>query len=263
MSPLPTLTVGMRTVDRTRLGGTENYLAATLAAFSPADRATIILGYGAADWRYLLNLLAGGNYRLAPVPEATPSANTLALYTLQGALAADPSADYLLFLEDDLAPCADFFGSVRRWLADHPRTQTDPLCTFYTPYVETATHAPAWEYPLLKYYASCAVAIHRSHWPHLLDCLPWLIDWTTGQHFDLLLKVWAQIRCPAVTTVLGAAPDFVDHVGHQSSLGCQEVRRSFSWRGADWTYRGVTDSVRTSGTASTPSTSTRTVQETP
>ena len=245
---LPTLSVTMRTADRGRptpgrtLGGGPNYLAGTLDRLH-ADGADprLLLCASHPDTAWLDPAVDPWRSRLRlDVPTVARTANENGLAQVRAGLTRDPQADWILILEDDLAFCADFLGSVRRWLAavDRPDRSVYRLFGFR---VRPTRGALAYDDPsiLTGLCGTQAVALRRAD---AADFLTWatanLAAWGAARGnvalaFDKLIGSWSRARWPGRPAVM-ASPMLVAHLGDISSLHRRAIRYDQYFAGVDY-----------------------------
>lgn len=169
------------------------------------------------------------------VPEKVLTRNENGLALLQ----AMPKCDWVVHLEDDLAFCKDFLGSVERWLAKHANhRKVYTFCVFKgTP---PAT-VEAWDQPRTSY-GCMAVAMRykdvKDFASYVKFELPkWRLTMSDGWRksgFDMLMRKWA--REPFVASY----PSFAQHVGDESlthAFRNRPIMRSPHFAGVDWSYR--------------------------
>lgn len=221
---------------------------------APTDIAIAIKTHPRAGVNYLHATLAnlaracGGDL---PGPLAISDGSGLTLH--QNAahairLGVDANRPWVLVLEDDLDFCADFLGSVARWLGEHEDPRY-PMYVFGANYEQIerrwARGATSWEYPCSAFYGAQALCWRREEAQHLIG---WLGD---DPHYngvrdhghDLLLQRWGKERWEARGSgerppfFLASCPSFVDHVGEQSGIGNRFFRFG-SWQGREWSYSG-------------------------
>lgn len=157
-------------------------------------------------------------------------------------LGADTGAPWVLFLEDDIDVCADFFDSVGAWLDDHARDDRR-VYAFGANYgwIEEATAAgcTAANYPIGKFYGTQAFALRSED---ALSLSAYLVahcyDRTDdGTAYDLLMADWARQTWPEIGHFLASCPSFVDHIGRTSSIRPRPETHTFpSWPGREWSY---------------------------
>ena len=159
-----------------------------------------------------------------PEKKLTRTANGLA--SLRAV--AGEACDWVLLLEDDLAFCADFVGSVERWLEAHARPDRNVHQFFGFHRVPPGKPA-AFDVSLVKLRAAEAVALrkvdaiallawgeaHRTTWRRLE---PWgATNAPPGEGWDKLIATWALLTYPK-RPGLASHPHFVRHIGKESSL---------------------------------------------
>lgn len=151
-------------------------------------------------------------------------------------------APWVLFLEDDIDVCADFFDSVGAWLDDHAR-EDRRLCAFGAAYgwVEEAMAEgrAAADYPITQFYGTQALALRSKD---ALSLSAYLVEHCydrtdDGTAYDLLMADWAQRTWPEIRHFLASAPSFVEHVGRTSAIRPRPETHTFpSWPGREWSY---------------------------
>lgn len=155
--------------------------------------------------------------------------------------------DWILLLEDDLQFCADFLGSVERWLAKHARKQRH-LYRFFG-FAVPPGRVAAYDCRLERLRGSQAQALRVAD---ALDFLAWgrahLHDWhqqtpwgrvltDPWRGFDKFLATWALSRWPHEPGLI-SHPHFVRHVGMQSGLHGRTVANDREFAGTHWSYQG-------------------------
>lgn len=239
------LTITIRTADRTPK---KNYLGGTVRSLIAggvlANRIHVFSTSPDTDWivGQLPECPPVVVYR--PVEKRNPNQNGVAQVE---ALDYQP-ADWLLMLEDDIRVCADFEGSVLRWLGRHSRPDVHVYrfcafggCKFRKPEVSG--------YPLREQRGSQAIALradeardfakwstenHTCWRPHRA---PFQNQRTNG--FDKLVGYWALSRWPEQRIGLVSRPMFVHHIGKQSLLHERTVTNELYFAGERWSYRGA------------------------
>lgn len=201
-------------------------------------------------------------------PKPTPSRQQNGARAIRAAAGRD--AEWVIKLEDDIDVCADFLGSLSRWLDDNERNSRDvPMYTlgvtldtisgsrYRTP--GESVLGPGESFPRVReilkgtggkarairvavgtFWGAQAILLRRDHARHLEA---WLGDdpfYDDGREHhrarghDLLLQRWA-VSLGAVH--FGAAvPSFVQHIGRQSTIANPFFE--FPWPGPDWSYAG-------------------------
>lgn len=243
----------MITVDRSP---GQNYLAETLAnlvrgGLLTSERLSHLVvadsGPGCAFSAAALEPLA-----VAPVPPwrgnilTLPGARYCANENVARALHAGVhhGAPWVLFLEDDIDVCADFFDSVGAWLDDHARDDRR-IYVFGANYPEvseaTARGETSWDYRVNKFYGTQALALRSED---ALSLSTYLVEHCydraeDGTAYDLLMADWSQQRWPEIHHFLASAPSFVEHIGRKSLIRPRpETHRFPSWPGREWRYEG-------------------------
>lgn len=147
-------------------------------------------------------------------------------------LSQAPPCDWVLALEDDLRPCADFLGSASRWIEVHMAAHR--LATFFavsvTPQMVSAAQRQesSVPVPMPKWNSSVAVAMR---WEDARACGRWVLDhaptwrvgpgfesWATHRGSDKMLAAWHQEAYPDLPDGLASVPCLVQHEGRVSSL---------------------------------------------
>lgn len=152
-------------------------------------------------------------------------------------LTAEAPVDFVLFLEDDLDFCADFVGSVARWL-NNWATSSYPLFAFGAAY--DMGKDPIWLYPINKFYGTQALAMlphnARSAGHYLMQNHP-VNGVTAPGAYDLMLHDWARANFPQAAFFAASNPSFVQHLGaNRSSLRDSGSGPTFPFAGTDWQY---------------------------
>lgn len=238
------LLVTIRTADRSPK---KNYLGRTV-------RALLEQGYEPhiyptdADMRWL-NVELEGFPQLSVHPpwyRSTPNENGIRQVSLLDTVVAD----WLLMLEDDIEVCADFIGSVSRWLTDH----ADPAIHVYRlhalPQTPLKRIGPAAALaPLREMRGSQAVALraedarlfaawataHPKDWrPKSAPFQQW-----PDRGFDKLIGYWALQQWPDQPDGLVSLPMLVNHLGRESMLHTHGLRNDAHFAGASWRYQGT------------------------
>ena len=143
--------------------------------------------------------------------------------------------EWVLFLEDDIDVCANFFDSVAKWLDRYG--SRSPISIFGS-VVANTTHEIA-QVPLNKFYGTQAFAV-RSH--DALSISAYLeahcYDLSeNGVNYDLLISRWAREEYPDTTHFSVSCPSFVQHIGRSSVIEPRPVTHTFpSFQGHDWSY---------------------------
>jgi hypothetical protein len=178
------------------------------------------------------------------LPAERRSLNANASRALQLVTAED--VDFVLMMQDDIDVCADFAGSVRRWLADHhdDRWLLYSFGTTWPPIQEAALAGRASApYPINQFFGTQCYALSMQRSRQLEEWFerswPKLSSDAKGRNVydDILLHRWAAETDHAATHFLASAPSLVQHVGDVSSI--QNKPFTFpSWPGRQWSYEG-------------------------
>lgn len=151
-------------------------------------------------------------------------------------------APWVLFLEDDIDVCADFFDGVGAWLDDHAREdrRVYPLGANYG-WVREAMELgrSAVDYPVSDFYGTQAFAIRSEDAADLsryliAHCYDRADD---GTAYDLLIADWHAQRYPEIGHFLTPAPSFIQHIGRSSVIRPRPETHVFpTWPGRAWSY---------------------------
>lgn len=240
------LLIGMTTADR---APGPNYVGPTLAALHRSSALSpdqVHVFASAPDVTWLRRELAEQSSLLdmavcslhVPDRPLTRNENGIALMT------GLPECDWVLHLEDDVAFCHDFVGSVERWLTAHARDDRRGYF-FYCGWGRLVDQGEVFDYPIAKSNWIQAVALRYAdavdfgQWAH--QQLPtWRRGWSDRWRlsgFDELLKIWAKTRYPTIDHWLATYPCFVQHMGRESLVHKGRPHRSTpAFAGEDWTY---------------------------
>jgi hypothetical protein len=240
------LAVTMRTANR---APKRNYLRSTLLGLqrSGADLTTLHLCLTDPRAAWLDAELAHLPRPVVHVPEKRIGANENGLSCVAAGLTTD--AEMILILEDDLAVCADFLGSLSRWLDRHARPDRHVYrCFGFT--TPPKARPAAYDWPLEGLRGSQAIVLWRDEaqdflaWgsAHLLTWVP-LAPWgrkfphvtDPTVAFDKFVATWALRTWPGVPGVM-SHPYFLKHIGDQSSLHAFGVRNDAPFAGETWAY---------------------------
>ncbi len=149
---------------------------------------------------------------------------------------------WVLFLEDDIVVCANFFDSVAAWLDKHAREDRRVYafgCAY--PQVEAGfeLYKESWNYPIQGFYGTQCFAIRSN------DALS-LSKYLTahcydrnkqGTQYDLLMHDWSKEEYPHIDHFLASCPSFVDHIGMESVINPRANVHTFpSFPGEEWSY---------------------------
>lgn len=173
-----------------------------------------------------------------PDHRCTPNENGIRQYRVD---VFNPGA-WIVMLEDDLEVCADFYGSVERWLADHD----DPAIHVYRLFALPGTplrrvgRAAALA-PLREMRGSQAIALRL--WD-ALTFAAWATDhpknWRPkdapfqdrpDRGFDKLIGYWALQQWPDQPNGLVSLPMLVNHIGRESVLHSHGLRNDAQFAG--------------------------------
>jgi SAM-dependent methyltransferase len=238
VDPLPRVAIAMRTANR---APKPNYVGGTIRRLlaQGIDPASIHLCATHPDTRWLERELQGAAVTLhIPERPLTPNENGLA----QIRVLTESAADWVLLLEDDLGFCADFLGSVQRWIVKAARPDRHVYRLFgfgLRPPKNKAIVAYDWK--LQGLCGSQAVLLRMED---AQDFLGWadanLETWggfrgNAKIAFDKLLASWALHRWPTEPGVV-SHPLFVQHVGDVSSLHPRAIRMDNLFAGAGWRF---------------------------
>lgn len=236
--PPPRIAITMRTADR---APHPNYVGGTIARLiaQGLDPSAIHLCPTAPEIGWLEQELHGTPVTLhTPATRRTPNENGLAQIRV-----LDPRLyDWVLLLEDDLAFCADFLGSVQRWItkAARPDRQVYRLFTFRNR-PPTSRTVYAYDWPLKNMCGTQAVLLRMAE---ARDFLEWgdrnLETWGGFRGnpriaFDKLMAAWALATWPDRPGVL-SHPMFVQHIGDISSLHPAAMRMDAQFAGTRWSF---------------------------
>lgn len=178
-----------------------------------------------------------------PIPLLTSEINRLTLHQNAARsihLAAEAGAEWAMVIEDDIDFCADFLGSVLRWVHDVERTgEVFPMYVLGANYAQIEAARMQghifWHYPPKAFYGNQALMWRTSVAKKLVE---WLgpdpnYNGVRDHGHDLLLGKWGLLQSPAC--FCASAPSFVQHIGETSGIG----NKSFhfpTWPGREWKY---------------------------
>ncbi len=156
---------------------------------------------------------------------------------------ASKGQKWVLFLEDDIDVCDDFYNSVSKWLEDHER-EDRKVYSFSVPHqAMNACRGTSWNYPINQFCCTQAFAIRSEDATSLSE---WLTDHpdftgpdgrTSTGAYDLSMREWAKTKWPDIDYFLASNPSFVQHVGAVSELtpGRDTITMP-TWQGQSWSY---------------------------
>jgi len=236
----PRIAITMRTADRSP---NPNYVGGTIRRLlaQGIDAASIHLCVTAPGTDWLDEQLAGlaPVTRHVPIARRTPNKNGLEQIRC---LELD-AYDWVLLLEDDLAFCADFVGSLGRWLTVAGRADRNVYRLFgfrLAPPTGRAA-AVAYDFPLKGLCGSQAVVFRREDARAFLAWADANIETWGGFRgnaaiaFDKLIAAWALGKWPTRPGVV-SHPLFVQHVGDVSSLHPRAARNDSLFAGYRWRF---------------------------
>jgi hypothetical protein len=246
----------MRTADRARRsraarlpGSGVNYVGHTLRQLAQQGGSIVHLQATNPNVVWLQKELAGiEDSVVLHVPETTLLPNEAGWSALEAAL-NDPEIcyDWVILMEDDLTFCADFVGSVTRWLARYGRPDRSVFRLFGFERPRSSLRGiHAFEHRIDRTLAaSQAVAFRRADaedfitWSraNLLPGESRTTPWRSGNSFDKCIAEWAITRRPAQPGIL-SWPLFVDHIGIVSSLHRLGRTDHRYFAGKKWSYGG-------------------------
>ena len=237
------ITAAMVTIDRSPV---DNYLSDTLHGLVQSDlltstrlRELIVYDSEPDNWAKGVVSL---NSDLRKVGVLTPCHTFVSNENVAEALrrSGQRSNQWVLFLEDDIAVCAEFFSSVGAWL-DEYATDECKVFSFGASYQQIeqciADGQGAWRYPVGAFYGTQCFAMRGAD---AVDLSAYLINHcydreSNGTEYDLLMQDWA-IEC-GEDNFLASCPSFVQHVGGQSVIRPRDNVHTFaSWPGTAWSY---------------------------
>lgn len=246
--PVGSIAAVMITVDRTSRGKTD-YLLKTLDNLQrsgffqdPALRSFYACDSGSPDswigFRYLRAAEVQVSY--APVGGRLACQNAGHALILGGL----SGAPWVLFMEDDLDFCADFLGSVGRFLDKYGHDERYRLFAFGAAYDQISQAVrngdDCWPYPIDAFYGTQCFAIRAADAVSLgnyISSNPPISTINNPDAYDLMFHAWAKNLYPG-NCFLASAPSFVQHIGRQSiCTGKDETHRFESWPGREWTYQ--------------------------
>ena len=164
-----------------------------------------------------------------------------ALY--MGAASSPDNVKWVLFLEDDIDVCADFFDGVGAWLDDYGDSEhlVYPLAAGYR-WVDAAVKSgeSAHVYPVRQFYGTQAFVMRIDDALNLSSYIaddPYRKN-DEGVSWDLMMHDWATKH--GASHFLTPCPSFVQHIGRESTVNPRPKTHQFaSWPGREWSYRSV------------------------
>jgi hypothetical protein len=223
-----------------------NYLAGTLDRLfaQGLEPSRLHLCATAPDVAWLQPMIAKWPVTLH-VPEKKLSRVANGLASIRAVSGED--FDWLLLLEDDLAFCSDFLGSVERWLDAHARPDR-AVHQFFGFHRVPPGKPAAFDVSLVKLRAAEAVALRRED---AMDLLAWgeahLLTWRRlepwgatnappSEGWDKLIATWSLLMWPKRPGLM-SHPHFVRHVGKESSLHRYGPANDGCFAGDRWSYQ--------------------------
>lgn len=250
---LPTVALCVRTVDRSPK---RNYLKKTVENLARQGCKQALHVYCSdPDVAWIHGAIEGFDAFpinvAAPPPGEKAHPNETGLRAIEMALAAEPDAEWVLVMEDDLEFCKDFVGSVRRWIRRAAKADRNVYRFFGFERPRNGyRRVSAFDHTLESLRASQAVLLRRAD---ARDFVEWARinedTWRSGRWpkvvsgadphvaFDKLVGEWSLRKWPGRPGVL-SWPFFVNHIGHESSLHRRGVIDARQFGGKDWSYGG-------------------------
>lgn len=216
------LAVVMITCDRTKRGGV-NYLRETLRSITDSqlpDNAGFFVHSSdcGSEFRHLngislefpalgLKAFSAAEYKLSPAENAIAALKLGARY----------SSGWVLFCEDDIRVCTDFFGSVERWLVKHATPGPEPMLYSFGASYPMPAHSDCWLYPVEKFYGTQCFAVRARDARDIADFLASDAELAFNPGtYDLAIFRWACAR--GITHFRASNPSLVQHIGERSSI---------------------------------------------
>jgi hypothetical protein len=237
----------MPTVDRSP--GAQ-YLSQTLANLtragvftSPRLHSMHLIDSGVGDWPYpALNGEPISVHR--PAQRRGPSENCAEALRI-GALTLAP---WVLYLEDDIDVCADFLGSVGRWLDDVERVASPSVykltCNHVAMTLNPAKQRGWCTLPAAQTWSTVAMALRSDVAMNLSE---WLHERPLYTHengrvdvaYDMEMHNWA--ASVNISEFVISVPSFVQHIASNSAIrpGDRRIIRFPTWPGRDWSYNAI------------------------
>jgi hypothetical protein len=227
--------IAVKTADRSP---NKNYLFEMMKRFgvwSPLVHNVHIVDTGGSDWLKDAFQEPG---TIAPIIHTQMEKLTLHQNAARAIrIAANDGADWTMVIEDDIDFCADFIGSVARWLKDLP-AKTYKMFVLGANYSQLQNSKDiVWNYPVHNFYGNQALVWKSSVARELAN---WLgedphYNGVRNHGHDLLLQNWGKET--GQKFFAASVPSFVQHIGNESGIG----NRFFtfpSWPGRTWRYEG-------------------------
>lgn len=156
---------------------------------------------------------------------------------------AKHSSEWVIFLEDDLLFCADFFNSIQRWLSKHAKMNRR-IYSFGCAYPQVENKGElnheCWDhYAIESFYGTQCFAVRRED---AVDLAAYLLHQCFAERFkpgeyDLGIAHWHSVRYPELGYFSASCPSFVQHIGTHSSIRPDSEPFNFpSWPGPEWSY---------------------------
>lgn len=175
----------------------------------------------------------------------TPNQN--AGYALK--VGADSGAPWVLFCEDDIDVCADFLGSVGRWLDKYAR-EDRRLYTFGSN--QSAATGGIKDVHISGFYGTTCYALRHDDARSMSQFITENPLYRGGRFYgtgpdgtgvpvahDLHYHEWAERTYPEIMFFAASCPSFVQHIGAASGIsGRAHLITYDSWPGPDWKYDG-------------------------
>jgi len=150
------------------------------------------------------------------------------------------NSEWVMFLEDDIDVCGDFFSSAHLWLDKYAR-KNRRVYSFGCPYDFIADmHTRGieeYDYPINDFYGTQCFAIRRND---ALSLAKYLSNHQydraeDGSAYDLLMADWARITYPEIEHFLACVPSLVQHTGMTSCIRQRQNIHTFtSFPGRDF-----------------------------
>ncbi len=247
------ISVVMITMDR-EVEGKENYLPSTLDSLrssgvflSPRLHSFNLCVSRSQTWPKLSDYISDAEAETIQnaIPLVVHYGDRLACENAGHALqtGARSGASWVLFCEDDIIVCADFLGSVGRWLDEYADDDRYIVYSFGTPYDDVKKVNPftgnSWQYPVTSFYGTQCFVLRPEHALSLgtyISSNPIVRGVTNPNAYDLMFHDWMRENYPT-KTFLASVPSFVQHVGRQSICTGKDKTHTFdSFPGTEWSY---------------------------